>query len=212
MPTQADFLNDPWDFLRHHIVLMGMEGYGDAGVKWFKLTRLARNTAYAVSTVSQIKSDVFQLDGHRDGPTDGYFQAYWCPYQREETKYAVIGTAANFCFTAQISGCSIGLGHETDTGHTLIIHSNRGSTPAEGLTVAQSQEQDIRRLAEHTLRRVFGPSDYRLDSKGRARYQGTVVGWRGPNGAGPWQFRAQIYEHLPQITPRKYRLRKLVKM
>jgi hypothetical protein len=212
MPTQADFLNNPWDFLKHHIVLMGMEGYGDAGVKWFKLTPRPRNKAYAVSTIFNIKSDVFVLEGLLGGSTAGYFQAYWCPYEREETKFAVIGTAANFCFTAQISGCSIGLGHETGAGDKLIIHSNHGSTPAQGLTVAQTQEQDIRALGGQTIHKVFGPSNYRLDSRGRGRYQGTVVGWRGPNGAGPWEFRTQTYEQLPQLSPEKYALHKLVKM
>uniref|UniRef100_UPI003F6E813A hypothetical protein n=1 Tax=Elioraea sp. TaxID=2185103 RepID=UPI003F6E813A len=140
MPTQADFLNDPWDFLKSHLVLMGMEGYGAAGVKWFKLVQVPRTSAFAVSTIFNVKSDVFRLVGHLGGATAGYFQAYWCPYEREETKFAVIGTAANYCFTAEISGCSIGLGHETGTGDKLIIHSNHGSTPAPNLTVAQTQE------------------------------------------------------------------------
>jgi hypothetical protein len=38
------------------------------------------------------------------------------------------------------------------------------------------------------------------------------VGWRGANGAGPWEFRTQTYEQLPQLSPEKYALHKLVKM
>ena len=139
----------------------------------------------------------------------GYFEGYWCPYEREETKFAVIGNQVPFCFTATITGCSIGLGHETANGDKLIIHSNHGSSPAEGLTVAQTQEADIRNLGGATVHKVFGPASYRLDSKGAGRYTGTVVGWRG---SGHWEFRTQTYEQLPQLSPQKYHLNKLIKM
>lgn len=209
MATQADFLNNPWNFLSSHIVLMGMEGYGDAGVKWFKLEKYDRQKAYAVSTIFNLKSDVFLLKGHIAGATAGYFQAYWCPYEREETKFAVVGSAQNFCFTATITGCSIGLGHETANGDKLVIHSNHGSTAAEGKSVAETQEDDIRGLGGATIKSVFGPANYRTDSKGKGRYTGTVVGWRG---SGRWEFRTQRYEQYAQLAPQKYKLKGLVSM
>lgn len=209
MATQADFIAHPWDFLGKHIIIMGMEGYGAAGLKWFKLEKYDRSKAYAVSTIFDIKSDVFLLKGHLAGTTTGYFQAYWCPYEREETKFAIIGTGADFAFTATITGCSIGLGHETAGGDKLVIHSNHGSTPAQGKTVAETQADDIRNLAGGTLKTVFGPQQYRLDSKGNSRYTGTVVGYRG---SGHWEFRTQSYEQLPQLAPQKYKLKKLIKM
>jgi hypothetical protein len=209
MADQADFINNPWKFLKDHIILMGMEGYGAAGPKWFKLEKYDRQKAYAVSTVFNIKSDVFLLKGHFGGTTAGHFQGYWCPYEREETKFAVIGSAHDFCFTATITGCSIGLGHETGGGDKLIIHSNHGSTPTDGMTVAQTQEHDIRSIGGATLKTVFGPSGYRTNSKGQGRYTGTVVGWRG---SGHWEFRTQRYEQLPQLMPQKYKLKNVVKM
>jgi hypothetical protein len=208
MANQADFLANPWDFLKKHLVVMGMEGYGAAGVKWFKLEPYPRTSAYAVGTFGT-QSDVFILKGHIAGATAGYFQAYWCPYEREKTKFAVIGTAAQFAFTATITGCSIGLGHETATGDKLVVHSNRGSTPDTGLTVAQTQEAAIRAKGGQTIHKVFGPSGYRLDSSGTSRYTGTVVGFRG---AGHWEFRTQRYEQLPQLAPQKYKLKGLAKM
>lgn len=214
MATQADFLNNPWEFLKKHIVMMGMEGYGAAGIKFFKLEPYPLAQAYATSTIFNIRSEVFVLKGHIAGPTAGFFNAYWCPYEREETKFAVIGNLADFCFTATITGCSIGLGHEAANGAKLIVHSNHGSTPdtGAGLNVAQTQERDIRNIGGTTIHKVFGPSGYRLDSKGRSKYTGTVVGWRGAGGAGPWEFRTQTYEQLPQLSPQKYKLHKVVKM
>ena len=209
MATQADFLNNPWNFLKDHIVLMGMEGYGAAGVKWFKLDKYDRQKAYAVSTIFNVKSDVFLLKGHIAGATAGFFQAYWCPYEREETKFAVIGNQHDFCFTATITGCSIGLGHETATGDKLVIHSNHGSTPATGRTVAETQEDDIRAIGGATVKSVFSPASYRTNSKGQGKYTGTVVGWRG---GGHWEFRTQRYEQYAQLAPQKYRLKGLAKM
>lgn len=211
---QADFLNDPWEFLEKHIVMMGMEGYGAASIKLFRLEPYPLTQAYATDTIFSTRSEVFVLKGHIAGPATGFFNAHWCPYEREETKFAVIDNQADYCFTATITGCSIGLGHETVNGSKLIVHSNHGSTPdtAAGLDVAQTQERDIRGLGGATIHKVFGPSSYRLNSRGQGRYTGTVVGWRGPGGAGPWEFRTQTYEQLPQPAPQKYRLHKLVKM
>lgn len=209
MATQADFINDPWKFLKDHLVVMGMEGYGAAGVKWFKLEKMPKSQAYVSSTIFNIKSDVFLLKGHIAGATAGYFQAYWVPYEREETKFGMVSTAAPFAFTATITGCSIGLGHETATGDKLVIHSNHGSTPAVGQTVAQTQEADIRALGGATIHKVFGPANYRLDSSGTSRYTGTVVGYRG---SGRWVFKTQRYEQLPQLVPQKYKLKSLVDM
>ena len=210
MASQADFLADPWTFLKSHLVVMGMEGYGAGGVKWFRLRKYDKTKAYSVSTIFDIKSSVFVLEGHLAGATAGYFQGYWCPYEREATKFAVIGTAANYCFTATITGCSIGLGHETPAGDKLIIHSNHGSTPAIGRTVAETQSDDITALGGHGLKTTFGPASYRLDTAGRSRFTGTVVGYR--TAAAGWEFRTQTYEQYAQLAPQKYKIHSLVKM
>ena len=156
MATQADFLNNPWEFLKKHIVMMGMEGYGAAGIKFFKLEPYPLAQAYATSTIFNIRSEVFVLKGHIAGPTAGFFNAYWCPYEREETKFAVIGNLADFCFTATITGCSIGLGHEAANGAKLIVRPS-GTEPKIKVYLSAKGRNKTESLAEVEKLRAAAP-------------------------------------------------------
>jgi hypothetical protein len=52
------------------------------------------------------------------------FKAYWCPYGIDTTQSVTIGPAATLMFTADMTGCSLGVGSATDTGHQLVSHAN----------------------------------------------------------------------------------------
>jgi hypothetical protein len=212
MATQADFLADPWGFLKEHILLSLATG-GTGRIREFKIVAKPRNVAYAVSGVFKTKSDVFELIPQPDG-TAGTFQAWWCPYMQNETHHVVVGNGADFCFTTTINGCSIGLGHETATGDKLVVHSNEARAAGYGTVAGQApaQEAQIRNLGGATIKGVFGPASYRVDSQNVGRFTGTVVGWRDPN-ANPrqWVFRTQTYEQVA-VVPDKYKLKKLIKM
>lgn len=208
MATQADFIANPWRFLKNNILLVNLSG-GTAKVGNFMIVAKPRSAAYALGMFNRA-SDVFELVPVAAGSA-GSFQAWWCPYTQDETHHAVIGAAADFCFTSQIDGCSIGLGHETAAGDKLVVHSNeaRVTDPA---AQAAAQDAMIRARGGATIRSVFGPASYRVDSKGQRRYEGTVVGWRDPAGAPRgWAFKTQTYELLA-LAPKRYKLKSLITM
>ncbi len=95
--------------------------------------------------------------------------AYWCPYEQNALKSAMLGDDALFAFTPTMNGCSVGLGSSTGSGAQMMSHSNAGAIGAEweseGLGVArarqsQSQHNQLRfKLGNSAL--ILGPEDYR---------------------------------------------------
>lgn len=212
MATQADFIADPWGFLKKH-VLLSLNTGGTGIIREFKIIAKPRNVAYAVSGPFSSSSDVFELIP-QPANTPGSFLAWWCPYMQNETHTAVIGPGADFCFTTAINGCTIGLGHETAMGNKLVIHSNEAQAAGPNTVAGQSQAQkaQVRAHGAGALNSIFQPKHYRHDSKGVSRYTGTVVGWRDPNAATPrWVFKTQTYEQTA-VVPDKYKMKKLIQM
>jgi hypothetical protein len=66
--------------------------------------------------------DSWSITVGADGPDS--FKAYWCPYGIDTTQSVTIGPAAKLMFTADMTGCSLGVGSPTDTGHQLVSHAN----------------------------------------------------------------------------------------
>jgi hypothetical protein len=52
------------------------------------------------------------------------FQAYWCPYAVDTTQSVTVGPDATLMFTADMTGCSLGVGSPTNTHHQLVSHAN----------------------------------------------------------------------------------------
>lgn len=50
--------------------------------------------------------------------------AYWCQYSEDKTYSVVVGSAANLMFTADMNGCSLGVGSRTTNGERLVTHAN----------------------------------------------------------------------------------------
>jgi hypothetical protein len=54
----------------------------------------------------------------------GCFDAYWCHYAENAIYGVTVGPHAKLMFTADMTGCSLGVGSRTNTGHQFVTHSN----------------------------------------------------------------------------------------
>jgi len=76
--------------------------------------------------------------------------AYWCPYQQNKLKSAMLGNDALFAFTAAVTGCSVGIG-SGGGGVQMMCHVNSAQigndwkgTGQEAVRQAQSQDAQLR--------------------------------------------------------------------
>lgn len=113
----ADLLRDPLLFMQTNLVRPNLAGaFGNTPIsmtleedkparlpngQWIEAWSIAKGTGGADS-----------------------FDAYWCPYSIDTTQSVTVGPDAKLMFTADMTGCSLGVGSPTNTGHQLISHAN----------------------------------------------------------------------------------------
>lgn len=122
---------------------------------------------------------VYMLRKKRETDTV-WFKAYLVEYEDNKTPITVLGQAARLCFTANMNGCTFGIGSQSGPNGSLVVtHSNsRGHGSTEG-------NIDDQRLKAGFLvgqgGRLFEPEHYRSNDK-----QSITFGFRSPGHL--WEF------------------------
>lgn len=133
---------------------------------------------------------------------EAYFRSYIADYEQGTTVFTTLGANehAEFCFTANMNGCTFGLGVQASDGTLVVSHGNaantgrhrnfdnsligpRNATGGPGTTALQASIQYSRAKAGHGPNgQVFEPEHYRLGQR-----QSVTFGYR-PRGSGAWSF------------------------
>jgi len=132
-------------------------------------------------------------------PGEAYFRSYIADYEQGKTTYTTLGANrhAEFCFTANMNGCTFGLGMQAPDGTLIVSHGNAANTgttrnfdsslmsnPATQIPALQTAIQYTRAKEGHGIGgQVFEPSHYRIGQR-----QSVTFGYRPRAGTGQWQF------------------------
>ncbi len=127
------------------------------------------------------------------------FKAYFCPYRGGQTLGTVIGARADFMFTTQMDGCSLGIGMANGTGERLIYHSNVGGN-------VDAQQTQLTGKMGVGIETVWAPKSYRMEY-GQAELCSTTFGVRNET-TGQWRFYSQTYQRR-YSNPDKFYLREV---
>ena len=79
--------------------------------------------------------DAFKLRNSTQSTTSKALKAYICDYTAGGIEYCRLGSAANFCFTITMNGCTFGVGQTASDGTVIVTHANKG-----GKTIDQQQQ------------------------------------------------------------------------
>jgi hypothetical protein len=119
------------------------------------------------------------------------FAAYICPYRQDAALGATLSDAANFMFTAEMTGCSFGVGMAASDGSIRVMHVNNASLALPNSTAPQEAAQ-LAALQQEGLGSgsTLQPGDYReVNAQGRDT-RATTIGLRLN---GKWEFWYQNY-------------------
>jgi len=150
----------------------------------------------------------------------GCFEAYWCPYEPSGIRSVVVGSAAQFMFTATMAGCTLGVGSRTAAGERLVSHANAmatvdfmyGDNPNAlsdfQMALVRARQQAVQKGLVLRRQRVGGqpdpgltliePKNYRADAAGNQTLSSTTFGLRN-EGTDDWGFYTQKYD--PNSNP-----------
>jgi len=151
------------------------------------------------------------------GSDERSFSSYWCPYMKNQARSVMIGNESNTMFTAEMDGCSLGVGSVTPTGHRRVTHinqasywgqlANNGAMSEADAKMAQYDSQNM--LLQEQLGQsvnIIGPRKYRRDVDGAFVLKSTTFGVL--TGIG-WDFYVQTF-YSPDLI--KYYLRDVKKV
>lgn len=199
MPTVEELTRDPLQFFQDNIVLpsydpnncnqpelyqMGIaEGrrlFPGYRLNWTGRTRWFGRAKPIVSVMNYANAV---------GPL---FDAYWCPYEKNNMRGVFLGIQAKLLFTAKMDGCTFAVGSALRDGSRYVCHINSGGDQGRQRDMA---DHDDNPMAGDFRRRLFEPSDYRrVAIKNKIETQATTFGIRSTNG---WKFYSQVNEFDP---------------
>ncbi len=112
------------------------------------------------------------------------FAAYICPYRTDASLSKQLGNAASLMFTAEMSGCSFGIGIQSKAG-VLVMHSNEARLATQDSTDPQVQGQLQALQTGNASARMLQPGMYRHVDDDGMDTRSTTLGIRV---GGKWEF------------------------
>lgn len=214
MTAVGSFLESPFKFLQDNVLIVRFEGedHDTIGSDPVELTflkpkdtdlvakQLGRNLG--VYLVVHPKQAGYMSHCTPDGRT---FSAYFCPYRQGNTLGTMIGNKADYMFTTQMDGCSLGIGSAAPDGSRLVYHSNIGAPNAEAQSAAQNTTLNL--ILPGELDAMWEPKDYRYEF-GESALCATTFGVRSRT-TKTWKFYSQTYAVDSSKSPKTVYLREV---
>lgn len=115
-----------------------------------------------------------------------WFEAYLVEFAPGLSPTTTLGSKANLCFTANMNGCTFGIGSQAKPGDSVLVtHSN-----SRGMGSQEANTADQRTKASAIVGvggRLFEPEHYRIGTK-----QSITFGYRMPGKL--WKFGSLSYK------------------
>ena len=198
----GNFLIDSVDFMRQNLVIPNHEQIGQtqdsSGIHtlcFFKAATPGKQHGKDIDRWFLAKHDS-KMNPDRVG---AIFEAYWCPYAKDDTLTCMLGNGSRYMFTATMDGCSFGVGSQSGDGTCRVAHANESTFAAnkEATFGLDGARQFARAEQKNRLVNKLGgdigvidPLNYMADHDGAMELKSTTFGYR--NGQG-WEFYTQKY-------------------
>ena len=205
------FAENPLEFMRSCIAVVTYQSK-IPGKRRFKFEPYARVNYATMEETPVVGSKlgrslpVYKLS--EAGYDANYFEAFWCPYDQNKVYGVNLDNTADFFFTPQMDGCTLGMG-STAQGCVRVAHANAARVGNAAGKDGQRTTQQAMLMSEisgpmETVR----PASYMADHGDAAQVlKSTTFGVR--NGADDWQIYCQRYERR---SPTRAFLRDLVRV
>ncbi len=184
-----EFCRDPESFMRDNVVMQWIQHDKDQVIQ----VGVKQIDGATVDNKARGKVCYFYLKDSAPA-----LPVYWCPYQQNKLKSAMLGNDALFALTVAVTGCSIGLG-SGGNGIQMMCHVNSAEIGTDwkpygdavaGQRQAESQDAQLRyKLGQEAV--IASPTQYRAADKE------TMVTFFGVHGLSlPWQLYGLSYRSL----------------
>lgn len=186
-PNLAHLQAGPETFLvwLEHNILKAAHPKSLTGLAWVKFDPAQGGHPQTGVDLTGNAVDVYQISTQGAGAQDAV-RSYICNYMANESRSVDVSNAGDFCFTANMNGCSFGIDGSNPNGSVKVTHANRGGHSGDQLNQLGIAHNGLGGL------KVLEPQTYRTMAP-RKNMNATTFGIRsGMNWK--WYFQSYCYE------------------
>lgn len=145
MSDRSDFVSDPLGFMRKHILRCQ---FFDGGVKISESRPhvvTIKEMAGSPRIVNSPGGKVYYLsaDTASCGPGEKV-PIFWVGYKQNDVTPGMLTNQSRIMFTANMDGCSLGVGSQAGDGGCLVMHANKASGTGGGLAQTLAQHDQLK--------------------------------------------------------------------
>jgi hypothetical protein len=185
MSYQSDFVADPVAFMSLHVLRCQ---FFDGGLKISQsrpTVVTVKEMAGSPPVINNRGAKVFYLTLDVAGKNlNEKTPIFWLGYEDNKSTRGMLTNHSPYMFTANMDGCTLGVGSQSGDGGCLVSHANlKSAGGGEGQRFGQ-QEQLRTEFADQSFR-MLQPSSYMKTTDGTVRFKATNF---GVNTNGTWKF------------------------
>lgn len=184
MTARQDFVRDPVAFLQDNIL---RSQFFDGGVRISESQPLVVTIKVMAGDpkivnkpgkVYYLTTDVTGCDRTERVPI------FWLGYKDNDTVRSTLNNNGRLMFTANMDGCTLGVGSQTGSGGCLVTHANSKQSGG-GVTQVSDQHTQLRGVYDQNDFWSLNPNTYMDAMGGVHKFKGTNF---GANQDGWWMF------------------------
>jgi len=201
MTAQQDFVRNPVSFMKENIL---RSQFYDGGVKISDSRPLVVTVKVMQGDpkiVNRPKGKVYYLTTDVAGrDRTEKVPIFWLGYKDNDTVRAMLNNRSRLMFTANMDGCSLGVGSQDAAGGCLVSHAN-SKISGGGTGQSLDQQRQLRDVYDRDEFRTIDPRSYMDGMGGTHVFKGTNF---GVNDQGWWFFYTHRWRQLSGSTAGNY--------
>ena len=193
MSFQSEFVADPVAFMGKYVLRCQFfdGGFNISGSRPIVLT--VKEMKGSPKVLNKPGGKVFYLTTDTAGcGRDEKVPVFWLGYKDNDSTRGMLTNNSRYMFTANMDGCTLGVGSQSGDGGCLVSHANLKSAGG-GEAQRSGQEGQLRGLFGDNSFRMVQPNSYMYTTGGTKGFKATNF---GVNTGGRWKF----YTHMWMLS------------
>ncbi|MBB3898922.1 hypothetical protein [Roseococcus suduntuyensis] len=188
MTDRSDFVRDPLEFMERHIVRCQF-------IDLESTVRISESRPHVITikempgppmVLNRRGAKVFHLSNDVSGcARNEMLPIFWLGYRQNKVTQGTLSNQSRVMFTANMDGCSLGVGSQAGDGGCLVMHANKSRDMPDRDAQATAQRGQLQRKFDGQEFHVVEPSTYLTNEADPGKFLATNF---GINRDGWWFF------------------------
>lgn len=179
MSDRSDFVRDPLEFMERHIVRCQFFDFNNT-------VQINESRPHVVTikempgpamVLNRPRGKVFYLSNDVSGcARNEQLPIFWVGFRPNKVTPGMLSNQSQVMFTANMDGCSLGVGSQAGDGGCLVMHANKARGMADADAQASAQYAQLHKKYDAQDFRIVQPSSYLANEADPGKFNATNFG------------------------------------